>query len=114
MKGAVQVEPAAVQLPAERHDTEVTLAFPPAFSDPTPGTSIAVRQVPARAIAPAAGAAVTASGAAHHIAAAPARTIMTRCRLIGSPSTYRPDPCAHPVGLSCHCPAQDAGRFRAH
>src|SRR5215472_6492015 len=84
MKGAVQVEPAAVQLPAERHDTEVTLAFPPAFSDPTPGTSIAVRQVPVRATAPAVGAAVAASCAAHHTAAAPATTITTLRRRIGS------------------------------
>jgi hypothetical protein len=77
--------PPATQLPAEAHDTEKTLADPPAFSAPDPGTSVAGRQVPARATAHAAGAAVTASGAVHHTAAAPAKTITTRCRLIGSP-----------------------------
>jgi len=65
--------------------SEGNSASPPAFSGPRPGTSIAVRQVPARAAAPPAGAAMTAGGAAHHTAAAPARTSMTRCRLIGSP-----------------------------
>jgi hypothetical protein len=33
-------------LPAEPHDNEINSAFPPLFSDPKPGTSIAVRQVP--------------------------------------------------------------------
>jgi len=56
------------------------------FSAPSPGTSIALPQVPTEASAPATGAAVTAIGAAHHAAAAPARTSMTRCRLIGFPS----------------------------
>ena len=64
---------------------DASKALPPLFSDPVPGTSIAVRQVPVWATAPPAAAANTASGPAHQIAAAPARTMMTRCRLIGSP-----------------------------
>src|SRR6266852_1685514 len=66
----------AAQLPAVAHDTEVTSAPPPASNVPKPGTSIAAPQVLARA---------TASGAAHHTAAAPARTITAQCRRIGSP-----------------------------
>ncbi len=88
--------PPAAQLPAEAHDTEWTSAYPPRFSDPKPGTSIAVRQVPARATAPATGAAETASGAAHHTAVAPARTIFTRCRRIGSPQPVPTGPARSP------------------
>src|SRR6516225_3769302 len=33
--------PPALQLPADAHDTEVTLAFPPALSAAVPGTSLA-------------------------------------------------------------------------
>src|SRR6266568_4910740 len=60
-------------------------AFTPAFKIPVPGNLIALPQVPAQATARAAGSAVTGSGAVHHTAAAPARTIMTRRRRIGSP-----------------------------
>src|SRR5215469_10012949 len=41
-------DPAALQLPAEAHDTDVMKASWPALSVPVPGTCSAVRQVPFR------------------------------------------------------------------
>ena len=42
----VVYHPPALQLPADAHDTEVTLAFPPVLRAAVPGTSLAVPQVP--------------------------------------------------------------------
>src|SRR5215831_4987180 len=47
---AVRVEPAGRAVAAEAHDTDSTLASPPAFSAPEPGTPIAVPQVPFRSL----------------------------------------------------------------
>jgi len=81
---------AGTRRPQTEPHTDSMLAIPPLFSAPVPSTSIALPQVAATVTAPACAVPVTASGAAHHNAAAPERTSMTRCRLIDPPTMYRP------------------------
>src|SRR5215472_4774888 len=81
------------------------MASPPAFSDPKPGTSIAMCHPATRA----ARAAETAAGAAHNTAA-PARTITTRCRLIGLLIRLSQERRNHLVGPPGHCLDRHARR----